>query len=100
MAERDLPDRPRDDSDCRHHHAFAEHASEDVPRLRAHSQSDTELARPCADGERQHAGHTNDGNGQRNDGESSEHERVQAIRREHLRAHILERRGFFDRLLG
>ena len=80
--------------------AFAEHARQQVPRRRSDRQPDAELARPRADRERQHAGDADHGNRQRDGGKAAEDERVQPVRRQHFRAHVLERRGLLHRLLG
>ena len=82
------------------HGAFAEHAGQQVARLRADRQPDAELARPRAHRERQHAGHADDRDQQRHAGEDAEHQRVQPIRRQHFGLHVVERRRLFDRLLG
>ena len=76
-----------------------EHARQQVPRRGADRQPDAELARARAHRERQHAGDADDGDQQRDAGESGEHERVQPLRRQHLGAHVLERRGALDRLV-
>ena len=71
-----------------------------APRLRSDRQADAELARAAADRERQHAGHADDRDRERDGGEPAEHDRVQAVRRQHLRAHVVERRRPLDRLIG
>ena len=71
-----------------------------MPRRRPDRQADAELARPRAHRERQHAGDADDGDRQRHGREAAEHQRVQPIRREHLGAHVLERRRLLDRLVG
>ena len=64
-----------------------------MTRRRSDRQPHTELARARAHRERQHAGHADHGNQQRDAGEAGDHEGVQPLRRQHLRAHVLERRG-------
>ena len=93
-------DRSRDDAADGDHCAFAENSGQEMPRRRANGQADAELARPRAHRERQHAGNADDGDRQRHSREATEHERVQPVRREHLRADVLECRGPLHRLLG
>ena len=93
-------DRAGDDAADGDHGAFAENARQEMPRRRADRQPDAELARPRAHRERQHAGHADHGDRQRDGREAAEHQRVQPIGREHFGAHVFERRRLLHRLLG
>ena len=86
-------------ADACNHSAFSEDAGQQMPRRRPNREADAELARPRAHRERQHARDADDGDEQCDCGESAEDERVQPIRREHLRAHVLECRGLLHGLI-
>ena len=91
--------RAGDDPDRGDQRALRQDARQQVPRRRADRQPHAELARARAHRERQHARHADDGDQQRDAGESGEHEGVQPLRRQHFRAHVLERRGALHRLV-
>ncbi len=80
--------------------AFGQHPHQQQVRRRADREPHAELARPRADAERQHAGDADHRDQQRDAGEAGEHERVEALGREHFGAHVFERRGALDRLIG
>ena len=71
-----------------------------MARRRSDREPDAELARACADREREHAGHPDHRDQQRDAGEPAEHQRIQPIRREHFGADVVERRRALDRLIG
>ena len=91
-------DRARHHAGDGDHRALAEDARQQMPWRRPNGESNAKLSRPGAHRERQHAGHADDGNCQRDAGESAKHERVQSIRRQHLGADVLQSRGPLDRL--
>ena len=62
------------------------------------SPDDAELAGPRADREREHAGHADDRDRQRDTREPAEHQRVQPIRREHFGTHVVKGRRALHRL--
>ena len=93
-------DRAGGDADHGDLHALRQHARQQLSRRRSDRETHAELARPRAHREREHAGDADDGDQQRDAGESGEHERVQPLGRQHLRAHVLERGGALDRLVG
>ena len=70
-----------------------------MTRRRTDRQADAELTRPRADRKREHAGHAHHGDHQRHAGKPAEHQRVEAIGRQHLRAHVFKRGGTLHRLL-
>ena len=80
--------------------ALAQDARQQMPRRRADRQPHAELARARAHREREHAGHADDGDEQRDAGESAEHQRVHAVRRQHFRADVVERRRPLHRLIA
>ena len=96
--ERDSPDNTRSNSGGGNP-APSPDPPEQVPRRRADGEPDAELARPRADRKRQDARHADHRDRQRDAGESAEHHRVQPVRRQHLRAHVVERRRLFHRLI-
>jgi len=59
-----------------------------------------EFARPRADRKRQHACDANQRNRQRDSSEHTEHQGVQTVRREHLRADVFESGSVLNGLIG
>ena len=68
--------------------------------LRADRQANAELAGAGADGKRENAGDTDDGDHQRDGRESAEDDCVEAIGSQHFGADVFERGGVLDRLVG
>src|SRR5947207_1579178 len=71
-----------------------------MTRLRSKRQPDAELARARTDGERQHAGNADQGNGKSDGRKDTEHNRVETIGSENFGANVFEGSGAFDGLSG
>src|SRR5437016_3436185 len=83
-----------------HHSAVGDDSFQEKLRLRSKSQAYAEFTRPRTDRKRQHAGDANQSNRQRNSREDAEHQGIQAVRREHLRADVFESGSVLDGLIG
>src|SRR6266480_276867 len=64
--------------------------------LRSKRQPDAELARARTDGERQHAGNADQGNGKSDGRKDTEHHGVETIRSENFGANVFEGSGAFN----
>ena len=93
-------DRAGDDAADADGRALAEDAREQMPRRRSNRQPHAELARARAHREREHAGHADHRDEQRDAREAAEDQRVHAVRRQHLRANVVERRRALHRLIA
>src|SRR5437762_3936200 len=67
--------------------------------LRSKRQPDAELARARTDGERQHAGNADQGNGKSDGRKDTEHHGVETIRSENFGANVFEGSGAFNGLV-
>src|SRR5229473_6550008 len=70
-----------------------------MTRLRSKRQPDAELARARTDGEGQHTGNANQGNGKSYGRKDTEHNGVETIRSENFGANVFEGSGAFDGLV-
>ena len=98
-ASRTPADRSRDDPDPADRRPFPQDPRQQVARRGADGQPDPELSGARADRKRQHARDADDRDHQRDGGEPAEHERVETVRREHLRADVFERCRLLHRLV-
>ena len=84
VSKREAGQETRNDAYGRHPRALGNDIHQQTARLRSKRQADSKLAGPPAHGERQHTGDTDHSNGKRYCGESTKHDRVQTVGREHL----------------
>jgi uncharacterized membrane protein YeaQ/YmgE (transglycosylase-associated protein family) len=77
--ERETYHRARRNADHPNHNSFNDHVRENPARVRAQSQTDSELAGSPANRKGEHTGNADDRDRQSEGGESAEHQRVQPI---------------------